>query len=266
MPFENNYTIGRGEVFFSRRNPQTGLYAGERYLGNTSELNLNFDVENLDHYSMDRGIREKDASVPLQVNRQGSLVTDNIDPRNVALFFFGSTEALTIAAATVTGEQIVGVEKGMFYQLGATTANPSGARGLVYPGTGPTAFALTSGGTPLVEGVDYLINADLGRVELLETGTVVTNGSTLSATYSVRASTRQRVISGSNPVEGALRYVAYNPNGRNLDYYMPLIKLSPNGDFALKADEWQQIPLNIEILRAANREAVYVDGRPLFAA
>lgn len=263
MPYEQNYTIGRGEVFFARRSP-LGVLGGERYLGNTPEFNTNFDVENLDHYSSDRGIREKDASAVLQVNRTGSLITDSIDPRNVALFYFGSTEALTVAQSSVASEQIVGVEKGMFYQLGMTAANPTGARGIIHPGTAGTAFSLSSGGTPLVLGTDYTIAPALGRIELLETASVA-DGATLVASYTVQASTRTRIISGSNPIEGALRYIAHNPSGRDMDYYFPSVKLTPNGDYALKADEWQQIPFNVEILRATDREAVYVDGRPLFS-
>lgn len=266
MAFENNYTLGRGEIYFARRDAQ-GRLGGERYLGNTPEFNTNFESETLDHFSSDRGIREKDASVILQINRTGSLITDNVSPPNVALFFFGSEEALTIAQATVTDEQVgvtgIGVEKGMFYQLGSTAANPSGARGLIYPGTAGTAFALKKGATTLVAGVDYVVNAQLGRVEILETSPTVQDGDMLAVTYTVAASTRTRIISGSSPIEGALRFVAHNPTGKNIDYFMPSVKLSPNGDYALKSDEWQQIPFNVEILKPEGMEAVYADDRPL---
>ena len=44
---------------------------------------------------------------------------------------------------------------------------------------------------------------------------------------------------------------------------MPSVKLSPNGDYALKSDEWQQIPFNVEILKPEGMEAVYADDRPV---
>jgi hypothetical protein len=47
-----------------------------------------------------------------------------------------------------------------------------------------------------------------------------------------------------------------------MDYLMPYVRLSPNGDFALKSDEWQQLSLNVEILKLADYERIYVDGRP----
>ena len=71
------------------------------------------------------------------------------------------------------------------------------------------------------------------------------------------------MVSSSNSVYGALRFVADNPKGDNRDYYFPYVKLAPDGDYALKGDEWQQISFSFEVLKkASNIEAVYVDGRP----
>ncbi|MDO5646302.1 hypothetical protein [Paracoccus sp. (in: a-proteobacteria)] len=267
MSFENNYTLGRGRIYFARRDPNTGLLGGERYLGNTPEFNTNFESEELPHYSSDRGVREKDASAVLQINRTGSLITDNISPENVALFFFGTEQALTVAQTTVTKEQVgvtgVGVEKGMFYQLGQTAANPSGARAVIFPGASGTAFSVTKKGTAtaLVSGVDYVLDAALGRLEILPSSTTVKDGNILEVTYTVSASKRTRIISGSAAIEGTLRFVAVNPVGKNVDYYMPHVKLSPNGDYALKGDEWQQMPFTVEIMKPENMEALYADER-----
>ncbi len=269
MAAENNYTLGRGELYFARRDPTTGLLKGERYLGNTPEFNLTFESEDLEHFSSDRGIKELDKSVILQITRSGSLITDNINPENVALFFFGSTDALTVAQATVTDEVVgpagIGVEIGMFYQLGMTSNNPTGARKIIYPGTAGTTFALKKGATTLVSGTDYILNAEKGRIEFLDGGAVADGDTTIKATYSVAASVRTRIISGSSPVDGALRFIAYNPVGENIDYYLPSVSLSPNGDYALKGDEWQQIPFNVKVLKPANGEALYAEGSAVTA-
>lgn len=268
MPFENNYTLGRGELYFARKDPVTGAMGGERYLGNTPSANLTAEEEKLEHFSSDRGIRVKDKVVTLQVNYTGTLEVDNIDYENVALFFLGETENLTIAQTTVASEQVgvtgVGVEKGMFYQLGMTAGNPAGAKGIIFPGAAGTAFALKKGASTLVAGADYVVNAELGRVEILDTSANVTDGDVLTATYTVTASTRRRVISGSTAVSGSLRYVAYNPEGEQIDYFMPSVTLSPNGDFALKSDEWQVIPFNIDVTkRDADTAAIYGEGRAM---
>lgn len=270
MPHVNNYTLGRGELYFARKDPITGRLGGERYLGNTPSANLTAEEEKLEHFSSDRGIRVKDKVVTLQVNYTGTLEVDDINYENVALFFLGESENLTFAQTTVTDEQVgltgIGVEKGMFYQLGMTAANPAGAKGIIYPGAAGTAFTLSSNGVPLVAGDDYTVNAELGRVEILDTSTTVEDGDILTVTYTVAASTRRRVISGSTAVSGALRYVAYNPEGAQIDYYMPSVTLSPNGDFALKSDEWQVIPFNIDVTkRDADTAAIYGEGRAVTA-
>ena len=271
MAFTNNYTLGRGEVYFARRDSVTGLLGGERYIGNTPEFNLTAEEEKLEHFSSDKGIRVKDATVTLQVNYTGTINCDNISAENVALFFLGDSSKLTVAATTVTDEQVgvtgLGVEKGMFYQLGVTAASPSGSRGIVFPGTGATAFSLKiQGGATLVAGTDYVVNGPLGRIEILDTSVTVTDGDVLLASYTVSASTRTQVISGSTAIEGTLRYVAYNPKGEQIDYFMPMATLSPNGDFPLKSDEWQVIPFNVEVTKKDDdTAAIYGDGRAVSA-
>lgn len=265
---ENNYVLGKGEVYFGRFGADVTEHTGERYIGNTPEFNLTIESEKLDHFSADRGIREKDKSVILEVSRSGTMVCDNIDYENLALFFFGSTEVLTVAQATVTDEQLGEVKAGHHYQLGETALNPSGARNIVYPGVvGPpdTTFVLKiDGGATLVHGTDYLLEAELGRVEILAGSAA--DGQEVTATYTVAAHNRNLVISGSTSVEGSLRLIARNPSGKQTDVYMPYVAISPNGDFAMKTDEWQQLPFNVEVLKKGNLEAFYLDGRPYIPA
>ncbi len=375
-----NYTLGRGKVYFSRFKGLTQIPSGFFYIGNTPEFNLTIESENLDHFSSDEGIREKDDSVPLEVNRTGSLITDNIDPKNVALFFFGSADIVTQLSASNQAETLDDILKGHSYKLGSTTANPAGYFGisplgfsvvtagvtlvkatgaLTFSGVGTAGDTITigstvytlraapvspydvdigatatdtaanlvaainaaagagstygtgtvahpdvtatntagvvnvtarEGGTPsnsiatlesgsmsswggatlsggtggaFVEGTDYEVNYDTGQLTILSTGSIV-SGTDLDVVFSVRASTRDRIISGSEPVEGAMQYIAHNPKGKNFDYYLPWVKITPNGDYALKGDEWQQIPFNIEALKQTNAEAIYMDGRAAY--
>lgn len=269
----NNYTLGRGEVFFARFIGSTQNPAGERYIGNTPELSLTIEQEVLDHFSSDHGIREKDESIALQVNRTGTMSTDNINTDNVALFFFGEASTVTEAGATITEESVPNVEQGLHYQLGISSTRPAGAKGIRghltedsnSDGVDPVVTdASDSNSTQFVEGTDYTIDYELGRLHVVEGGGIA-DGTNLLVTYTVRASTYSRVISGSQPVEGAMRFIAFNPTGDDIDYYFPWVKISPNGDYALKSDEWQTIPFNIEVLKRSDREAIYADGRPAFS-
>ena len=257
-----NYTLGRGKVHFSRFKTGTQVPAGFFYIGNTPEFNLTIESETLDHFSSDEGIREKDDSVPLEVTRTGSLITDNIDPKNVALFFFGEEVTVTQAAVVSDTETLEGIKAGHSYKLGVATNNPTGYFGIDTTGF---AVAVAVGGTALVAGTDFEMNYDTGILTFIEGSALAVDDADIEVTYAVRESTRDRVISGSEPVEGAMMYIAFNPKGKNFDYYLPYVKITPNGDYALKGDEWQQIPFTIEALKPTSGEAIYMDGRPVYA-
>lgn len=257
----NNYTLGRGELWFARFKDGTQNPGGELYFGNTPEFNASIESETLDHFNSDRGVNEKDASIVLQTNRTGSFITDNISPENLALFFFGESTAFTVAGGAVTGENVGAVEQGKTYQLGISPTNPVGAVAL----DSNTAIVVEDaggGGSTYVVNTDYIIDYDLGRLTIVEGGGIA-DTTDIDVNYTTLASTRTRIISGSKPIEGALRYISFNPQGKQFSWYMPYVKLSPNGDYALKGDEWQQIPFNIEILKKSNLEAIYIDGSPL---
>lgn len=256
----NNYTLGRGEIWFARFSAGT-TPGGFRYLGNTPELNLTIEAETLDHYNSDAGIREKDDSVPLEVNRTGSLVTDNIDPENVALFFFGTASTETTGILAAQAYQITNVQLNHAYMIGATPSNPAGVFGIEQGGA---SWSVQVGATPLVEGTDYEVDYLNGMITFLSGATVAADD-TVDIVYDTLANTRSRVISGSEPVEGAMIYRTVNPKGADATFYFPYVKISPNGDYALKGDEWQQIPMSLEVLKLATAEAIYRDGDPVFS-
>lgn len=256
------YTLGKGKVYFDRYPNGVNIVAdtqgeGERYLGNTPEFTTTSSSESLDHFSSEGGLNVKDDSVQLSLDRTGSLVTDNIDEQNVALIFLGESGALAQTAQTGQISVVSEANRGRFYQLGVTETNPSGVRKVsnvvAKKGAGFTTTITAAG--------NYQVDEDLGRV-YIEDDAADIDGVEVQFTFDVAASTRTRIISGSNPIYGALRFVADNPKGENLDYYFPYVKLSPDGDYALKGEEWMQIGFTFEMLKKSdNIEAAYVDGR-----
>lgn len=258
----NNYTLGKGRVRFSTFQTGTKTPVGFRYLGNTPELNLSIEGDELKHYSAEGGIREQDDSVMLEVNRSMSLITDNISPENVALFFLGDSMALTQAVVASATETLVGIKAGMSYFLGVTASNPAGLSGIDPAGFG---VATNVGATALVEGTDYVMDFDTGLISFLPDSVVAVDDIDIDVTYAVLGSTRTRVISGSQPIEGAMNFITDNPKGTNHKFYMPHVKLSPAGDYALKGEEWQQIPLTVEVLKPPMLNAIYRDGFPVYA-
>jgi len=257
MAEKMNYTLGRGEAHFGQFKPGTQIPRGERYFGNTPDLGYTAEQESLDHYNSDRGVRVKDESVLLQQDYAGSLTTDHVSPDNLAIFFLGEALLSTFTAAVDQSDSFEDVQQGLSYQLGTSDASPSGARKV-------ESVVIKDAADPETEftaGTDYLLDPELGRFTIQEGGAIA-NGADLDVTFGIAAHSRERVISRSTTVEGTLRFIARNPAGKQIDYFMPWVKITPNGDFTLKGDEWQQLPFTLEILKKGSLEAIYMDGRP----
>lgn len=248
MPEYKKYTLGKGELYWDNG-------SGERYLGNTTAFTVTIESETLPHFDSDHGIRTKDDSVVLEVNRTGSLTTDNISVENISLFLMADMLTITQTATPVVDETIT-ANPGRFYQLGKTTANPQGVRGV-------TAVTVSDGVTPLVLDDDYTLDAAKGRIYIVEGG-AVTEDTVLTIDYTPVANSRTRIVTNNNAeLGGSLRFIAQNPRGDQNDWYMPQVTLRPEGDFALKGDEWIVMTFAVEVGAPQDQAAIYVDGRPL---
>lgn len=257
-----NYTLGRGQVFFDRFASNAVITAttrgeGERYLGNTPEVSTTSSAESLDHYDSDAGIRSKDGSVQLTMDRSGRFTCDNINGQNLALFFQGTLSTQTQAAG-IGSVDVITVQADRFFQLGATALNPSGVRKIsnvvIKTGAGFTTTVTAAG--------NYEVDEDLGRIYVLPGSIALGTAIEAQITFDVAATTRERVISSSDSIYGAVRFVGTNPVGTKRDIYMPYVKLSPDGDYNLKGDDWQTVGFTMEILKKGSLEAIYLDGRP----
>ena len=262
-----NYTLGRGRLYFDRFTPAqvaAGITAatkgeGELYFGNTPELSMASSEEVLDHFDSDEGVRIKDDSVSLQLDRTGSFTTDNISVGNLALYFLsdGAGTVLQVAAVASTYETGA-VKRGRFYQVGATQSLPGGVRNIsnvvVKKGVG---FVTT-----ILQPTNYEVDEALGRIYIIPGAPDIADATLLQITYDLAATTRDQIMSKSTSIYGSLRFVANNPKGANRDYYFPYVKLAPDGDYALKGDDWQSMTFSFEALRkSTNMETLYIDGR-----
>lgn len=261
MTTTSTRTLGRGKVFFDAFLPGTQTLTGRRYIGNTPSMDLNVTSTQLDHYSSDQGIKFKDDSVILQLDRKGSFTTDEVTQDNMALFLIGSTQLVVQGILTAQVQVINGVKLDRYYQVGATPANPSGARDVAI-----ATVATTPGAVPLVLNTDYTIDPLTGLLYIVPTSVVVVDGTTnITINWSATATTRNQVQTTVNPnVYGALYFQSFNPKGPQQDYFMPYTLVTPNGAFNLKSDTWLAVPFNFEALQLNPSTAnIYVDGRPL---
>ena len=265
------YTLGRGEVFFNKFKPGTNIGEGERYLGNTPEYSLTNDVETLDHFNSDRGLREKDESVLLEISSSGSMNCDNISGENVALFFLGNLLTKSSTSVTAQKEVFTSWKRGLTLQLGTTDTTPTGVRKVSNVKVGKAAGSATlnlTGDISAIPGVtivdaagNYEVDLELGRLYLEPTSTEINGDIKLVVQFDVAAQSREMVISSNDVVQGSLRFVAHNAKGENKDYFFPKVTLSPDGDYNLKGDDWQSMGFTFEALKMQGRERVYIDIR-----
>lgn len=265
------YTLGRGEVFFNKFKPGTNIGEGERYLGNTPEYSLTNDVETLDHFNSDRGLREKDESVLLEISSSGSMNCDNISGENVALFFLGNLLTKSSTSVTAQKDVFTSWKRGLTRQLGTTDTTPTGVRKVSNVKVGKAASGATlnlSGDISAIPGVtivdaagNYEVDLELGRLYLEPTSTEINGDIKLVVQFDVAAQSREMVISSNDVVQGSLRFVAHNAKGENKDYFFPKVTLSPDGDYNLKGDDWQSMGFTFEALKLQGRERVYIDIR-----
>lgn len=265
------YTLGRGEVFFNKFKPGTNIGEGERYLGNTPEYSLTNEVETLDHFNADRGLREKDESVLLEISSSGSMNCDNISGENVALFFLGNLLTKSSTSVTAQKEVFTSWKRGLTLQLGTTDATPTGVRKVSNVKVGKAAKAATlnlTGDISAIPGVtivdaagNYEVDLDLGRLYLEPNSTEINGDIKLVVQFDVAAQSREMVISSNDVVQGSLRFVSHNAKGENKDYFFPKVTLSPDGDYNLKGDDWQSMGFTFDALKLQGRERVYIDIR-----
>lgn len=256
-----NYTLGSGEVWFGQFGPATTIVAGGmEYIGNTPSFNIATDSESLDHYDADHGLRQKDDSVLLELNRTGSFTCDHMSPRNIARWLLGTASVVTQAIITSTVQTVEGVVKGRRIQIGESPSNPMGVRGL----TTVTAENATTS-TALVANVDFTVDLVTGGIIVLESSILFDDDEDLEITYAAAgAQTYNEIKSGATAqLEGRMLFKSFNGKGLKFDYLWPYVTLKPDGDFELKGEDWQALGFTFEALKLNDTtEVVYVRGRP----
>lgn len=255
----NEYVIPRGRAYFDPYDANDEL-TGEVPFGNTPGVSVSISETRAPHYSSEAGLSEKDKDEPVRVDRTGKLNCDNFSTANAALWLSADVETITQTATAVSGE-MRNVIPGREYQLGATPAKPLGVRGV-------TSITVKNedGTTTYVAGVDYNVDNETGRVQIIAGGAIVAGK--VQFGYTPVAGTYQASKTGGSAKRtGALRIVSANATGKNRDYYMPKVTLSADGDLTLIAEgsstDYISMAFALEVLKPANGQAIYCDGRPV---
>lgn len=269
--YGNNYVVGRGRVYFDRFKDGNNNKTGEMYFGNTPEFTINTDSETLDHYSSESGMRVMDASVLLEASQGGSFTCDNINADNLALWFLGKLDTTTQTQITAAKEIFNPVNRGRYFQLGTSDDNPTGVRGIsnfqmvkadasISISTGSGDITSIVGATVVDEAGNYELDVINGRLYIEPDSADLKGNLQIAVQYDVEAQKRSMVIGKANMIYGALRMISDNAVGLNKNYYFPKVSITPDGDYALKGDDWQVLSFTYKTMKLNHRtHLVYID-------
>jgi hypothetical protein len=254
MPGNKDYLVGRGRLFFDRFLDGTTTSTGEMYFGNTPGLSAAQAITNLDHFDADQGLRVKDFTIELENTANLTFTVDDMAIENISLWWRGILTTETQIAGAAVPYPINDAVLDRFYQLGSTPANPWGVRNF-------SAMTMTKGVTAVNAAGNW--DADLinGRVYLRLDATDIDPGDDLTVTATPAAGVRALVVDGQSTIYGAMRYISANEGKKKQrNYFWPYIKLSADGDMALKGDDWMNAPFTAEVLQMAGFKRVYIDA------
>jgi hypothetical protein len=254
---EDEYLIPRGRVFFDLFD-ENGEVQGEEDMGNCPGLSITIETEKALHYKATTGMRTKDRSRVVQINRTASLTCDNVSVANLQKWLSADLVAMSQNNTAIV-DQVIAVVPGKHYQLGRTSDNPAGYRNISALVVEPEG-----GGTAYVEGEDYEVNLVSGRLQILEGGDIAAGNIQFSCSKAAKTWTQLKTGDVSE-LDGALRIISDNADGSNRDWYMPQVSLTPEGELPVITSETEYVSMTftLEIEEPENAAAIYLDDQPV---
>lgn len=249
-------SIPSGKFYFDAL--VNNVYTGERYMGLCPGGTITVKANSIQSYSAETGVRELDDETIIEILRTGSLVCRQISLANVGLFIIGDESTVTQAAAVGETDEFT-VLKDRYYQLGASTTNPSGAQSV-----SNVVVKSSGGGITYDVDVDYSVDLTMGRVYIIAAGDI-DDGDAIEVDYDVAAKTWDRLSSASlKSVTGSVRFIAVPMKGDVRDFYAPKCTLSPNGDLVLAQDDpkYAELTWDLSFAKGLDDEpALLINGR-----
>lgn len=254
-----NLVVPAGKIYFDPKDSITGLLTGERYFGDTPGCSIAVESKSLEVWDSDGQISELVKNIPLSVKRSFKFKAIDITDDNLAMFVVASVNAVAQTGAAVVDESIAGVKQDRYYQVGKSTGNPTGRRGL-------SAVTVKVGAAVKTLGTDYTVDLVSGRVYIV-TGGGIANDATILVSYTYATNSRSQLVSvNTNSVQfGALHFIANNTVGPNRDFYLPSVAVAGDGEAQIKREGQDGKVLEMGFVvnvftPDAGAAQVYIDG------
>lgn len=258
-PSQNNLTMGRGRIYIAKHQPCVSRPRGFRYVGYTDGFSISVETDSTDYNGKEGGTDEVAQSVTTSITRTATINLNDINPENLALFLLGKVENNTVDEMEDEKDEVEDINLGESIQIGESSDNPVGVRSL----TEVSVAKDGDGGSDLEEGTDYEVDLETGVLTLLKDAENIEDGDDIEITYSTEGYSQSIVVSGNQTATVTLRYIADNPAGPDRHILATMVRLTPDGEYDLKSDDWQELGLSAAILKPRGAEALYIDGQPV---
>jgi len=235
-----NYTLGKGIIYFDRKDMTSGLYSGERDLGNAPAFSFNISIEKLEHFSSRGGLKAKDKLVISQMTPSCTFTLDEITAENFGLLAMADVIKVTQTGSTVSNEAHT-AHVGMRFETAKRDISA-------------VTVTNVAGTTTFVNGSDYILDTTLkddkiGRI-YIPVGSTIPEASIVHVDYTCASCTYTEVRAfKQTQVEGKLRFVSDNPAGKQMEVQIWRVSLTPSGDTAMIGDDWSTLGFTGEILK-----------------
>ena len=241
-PSTDNYTLGKGVVYFDKYDFTNTEYLGERDLGNAPAFTFNLALEKLEHFSSRGGLKAKDKEIISQITPGVTFTLDEVNKDNLAMLTLATINEVTQTGAAIEAE-VHEAHPGMRIILAERDVTSVVV-------TGPSGTPVYNSGV----GNDFIVDTSLkddviGRVLILDGGDI-TEGELLEVDYTSAAATWTEIETFNETIiEGRLRFVSDNPAGTQQELEVWRCSLTPSGDTAMIGDDWSTLGFTGEILK-----------------
>lgn len=249
LPNTDDYLLGRGRVYLSLLDANTGLpVGGYRDIGNAPDMKISVAVQTLDHDSSRHGLKITDKSVTISQKATVSFSADEINHENFRAFVAGSeatpTNASVAGWTNATLTLAANLALGRWYDLANLTAVRA------YDVKQAKLSLIGTDNSPLTFGTDYTLDLEMGRVFVLSTSTnaatLISGTKGIKTTYVADATAHGvdevDAMTGA-PVTCALKFIGENAANDDRQYELQVgqIQLNANGDLSLIGDQFSTL-------------------------
>jgi len=252
-----NKVLGAGKLYWEQEDANGDLAGSEVLLAETPSLTQNVATERVTDDNSDGAIAEQDLDVATKVVRSLAFSSKDISTKILALFMLGGESVISQSNTPVVGELVGKAVDNGYMQLGKSLSY-TGVRAV-------SSVVIKVGAVTKVLDTDYALNAALGRIFIIEEGSIL-EGDEVLADFTPEANTRKQITTDQlGSKAGALRFIADNTVGENKDAYIPKVTLSPNGDLNWKSrDTVQNLAfdgsIGTRVVNGVELSQIYIDS------